>query len=167
MEDKRLSQSQSVGVTHLRSVAYGLSRAQYQSDDVTREVEFSREMNSSQYNAFNNELHWKVFLYREKTQVETLCMIVTNLFTTLYLCHDRVGHARRSSSSISTESLLEGEATSLCGRLDGLGAEGSLTGAKSMAEQPDAAELHAEEFDSTRVSKPAIGNPAQKCKDVQ
>ena len=69
VEDKRLSQSQSVGVTHLRSVAYGLSRAQYQSDDVTREVEFCKEMNTSQYNAFNNELHWKVFLYREKTQV--------------------------------------------------------------------------------------------------
>ncbi|OQV24670.1 hypothetical protein BV898_01729 [Hypsibius exemplaris] len=68
LDDQGYVEHETYNVAQLRSVAYCLGYVQYQVEDLTRETEFTREMNASRMNEFNNELNWRVLSYRERMQ---------------------------------------------------------------------------------------------------
>lgn len=68
VEDHGYSDHEAEAIAKLRTIAYLLGYTQFQADDLRREIDFIKEINTSRKNEFANELRMRALLFGDKVQ---------------------------------------------------------------------------------------------------
>lgn len=79
MENHGYSEYETQLIGKLRSVAYCMGYVQFQMDDIKKEIDFTKEFNTSRKNAFSHELRLRVILFGDN--VRSLQNAVSNALT--------------------------------------------------------------------------------------